>query len=327
MSETALGQAPVLQKMEIADILDTAIRLYRHNFTLLLEIVAIAQGPLVVFYVWAAELVSKVILAPVGAQMPWDAVAGIIGIGVLVLLAGSLLYPLGEAALTIAISQTYLGSTITLREAYRRAWPLWWKLLLTMLLVNLLIQIGMQFFYILGILCWVWFCLATPIVVLEKNWGPSAMGRSYNLIRGRGWRVFATLLLLQLLVFVASAALSIIPIVVALLLTLPTNPMLSVPLIVAATMVTGIVVRPVAMTGTVLIYYDLRIRKEGFDLVMLTQALEGSRGKAGEAVPPPPPPVPGDVPPTGIRVPLPPRPEKSESEQQSPFRTDIADVN
>ena len=74
------------------------------------------------------------------------------------------------------------------------------------------------------------------------------------------------------------------------------------------------------MIGVVLIYYDLRIRKEGFDLVTLTQALERSRGErvgkeklaasqpSERKLPPAP-----DTP-----VALPPRPDQSESEQQPP---------
>jgi len=320
MAETTSAQVPLLQKMEIADILDTAIRLYRHNFTLFLEIAVVAQGFLLLLYVWAAWLIVEVILAPAGSPPPWDTLAGIIVLGILVLLVGSLLYPLGEAALAIAVSETHLGRNITLWQAYRRAWPLWWRLFLTMIIISILIQVGAQFFYIPGILCWVWFSLATPIVALEENWGPSAMGRSYNLIRGRGWRVFATLLLLHLLVQVASAALSVIPIAAILLITLPTNPALAIPLIAATAIATGIVVRPVSMTGIVLIYYDLRIRKEGFDLVTLTQALERSRGEgAGEEKPAAFQPSERELPPApDTRVGLPPRPDQSESEQQPP---------
>ena len=46
-----------------------------------------------------------------------------------------------------------------------------------------------------------------------------------------------------------------------------------------------ILLRPIPMIGAVLVYYDLRIRKEGFDLWMMAEAL-GLPGPAGPAKPP-----------------------------------------
>ena len=49
-----------------------------------------------------------------------------------------------------------------------------------------------------------------------------------------------------------------------------------------------IVLKPVAMIGIVLIYYDLRIRKEGFDLVMMAQELyqQAPQRRPAPAAPP-----------------------------------------
>lgn len=44
-------------------------------------------------------------------------------------------------------------------------------------------------------------------------------------------------------------------------------------LVNALSAVGQLVVQPIQIVGTVLLYYDLRMRKEGFDLVMMAEAI------------------------------------------------------
>ncbi len=320
MSETTSGQVPLLQKMEIADILDTAIRLYRHNFLLLLEIVAIVQvvalaGNLVMIWFFLGSLMGTQ-----GEQVPWAAIIG--GAPLLLVWAAGMiiLVPLGQGALAFAISEAYLGRRISAFEAYRRMWPLIWRLLITMILVGLATAAGLIFCVIPAIILMVWFAVVTPTVAVERIWGPEAMRRSYDLVSGHGWRVFGTLFLLYLIVGVATYAIYALPTFGIMLLLSESNPLVAQSLSQAIQTVASIIVEPVLMTGIVLIYYDLRIRKEGFDLVTLTQALERSRGVgAGEEKPAASQPSDRELPPApDTRGPLPPRPNESEPEQQPP---------
>jgi len=319
MTEASGRHVPVLQKMEIADLLDAAIRLYRYNFTRFLEIVAVVQVALMVLYLATMWTFSQVLMAP-SEEVPWAAVLGLGPLGLLYIAGWALLFPLGEAALAFAVSETYLGRQIGVWEAYRRMLPLVWRLLGTMILVGVLIYLGVMICLIPGILAWVWFSVTTPIVALEQTWGMGAMDRSYKLVSGHGWRVFITLALLQLIVLVATIAMGVLPILIIMLALGETNPLLAQSLAQAIGTATNIVVRPVAMIGVVLIYYDLRIRKEGFDLVTLTRALERSRGEgAGDEKPAASQPSDRELPPApDTRVALPPRPNESESEQQPP---------
>jgi len=320
MSETTSGQVPLLQKMEIADILDTAIRLYRHNFTLFMEIVAVVQVFLMAIYMIGMWAVSQTVMTTAGEEIPWEILLGLGPIGLLYIGGWILLFPVSEGALAFAISETYLGRRISVLEAYRRMWPLIWRLLGTMILVSIVISLGTGMCLIPGLLVWVWFAITTPIVALERSWGPTAMDRSYRLVSGHWWRVFGALLLLQLIIIVATVAVSAVPVVAVMLLFGESSPLLTQSLTTAIQTIGNIVVRPVLMIGTVLIYYDLRIRKEGFDLVMLTQALERSRGDGvGEEQPSASQPSGRELPPApDTPVPLPPRPDQSKPEQQPP---------
>jgi len=314
MSETTSGQVPVLQKMEIADILDAAIRLYRHNFTLFLEIVAVVQVFLMAIYMIGMWVAAQTLMTTGGEEIPWQALLGLGPIGLLYMGGWILLFPLSEAALAFAISEIYLGRRISVLDAYRRMWPLIWRLLGTMILVSIVISLGTSMCLIPGLLVWVWFAITTPIVALERSWGPTAMDRSYRLVSSHWWRVLGTLLLLQLIIIVATVAISAVPVVAVMLLFGESSPLLAQSLMTAIQTITNIVVRPVLMIGVVLIYYDLRIRKEGFDLVTLTQALERSRGEGvGEEKPAASQPSGRELPPApDTRVALPPRPDQSE---------------
>jgi len=320
MTDTNQQRVPLLQKMEIADILDTAIRLYRHNFTLFMEIVAVVQVFLMAIYMIGMWVGTQTIMATPSEEIPWHALLGLGPLGLLYIGGWILLFPVSEAALAFAVSETYLGRRISVLEAYRRMWPLIWRLLGTMILVSIVISLGTGMCLIPGLLVWVWFAITTPIVALERTAGPTAMDRSYRLVSGHWWRVLGALLLLQLIIIVATLAISLPAMLAVMLLLGESNPLLAQSLTTAVQTITNIVVRPVLMIGTVLIYYDLRIRKEGFDLVTLTQALERSRGvDATEEKPAASQPSERELPPTpDTRVPLPPRPDQSESEQQPP---------
>ena len=320
MTDTNQQRVPLLQKMEIADILDTAIRLYRQNFTLFMEIVAVVQVFLMAIYVIGMWAATQTIMTTGGEEIPWQALLGLGPLGLLYIGGWILLFPLSEAALAFAVSEAYLGRRISVLEAYRRMWPLIWRLLGTMILVSIVISLGIGMCLIPGILVWVWFAITTPIVALERSWGPTAMDRSYRLVSGHWWRVLGTLLLLQLILIVVTLAISLPAMLAVMLLLSESDPLLAQSLMTAIQTITNIVVRPVLMIGVVLIYYDLRIRKEGFDLVTLTQALERSRGEgAGEEKPAASQPSERELPPApDTLVALPPRPNESKSEQQPP---------
>ncbi len=314
MAQTGQTQVPVLEKMEIADILDAAIRLYRHNFLVLLEIAAAVQVVILAGYlilIWAG--LGPIMMTP-SEEVPWASLLGMIPAILVLAFAGIILYPLSEGALAFAVSEMYLGRRISALDAYQRIAPLLWRLLVTMILVGLAVGLGSIFCLVPGILCYVWFCVSTPVVAVERRAGPDAMSRSHNLVSGHGWRVFGTLLLLYLIVSVASYAITLVPNLVVMLVLSESYPLLAQSLAQGISSVAQILVRPVLMIGFVLIYYDLRIRKEGFDLVMLAEAMESSsRGDAVAYEPggfrpaslePPPEPE--------KQAPLPPRPGEPE---------------
>ncbi|MBI5354742.1 MAG: glycerophosphoryl diester phosphodiesterase membrane domain-containing protein [Chloroflexi bacterium] len=112
--------------------------------------------------------------------------------------------------------------------------------------------------------------LATTVAVLEDTGAATSMRRSWTLTEQHFWRVFGTSFAAGLL----SMLLSTLP---ALFITYLFEQVIHAPIRLSTiiTMVLGqltiILTTPLTVGVYVLIYYDLRIRKEGFDLLFLSE--------------------------------------------------------
>jgi hypothetical protein len=77
--------------------------------------------------------------------------------------------------------------------------PLLW----TAILVGLGVLVGFIAFVIPGFVLLTWWCVAAPVVVCEVRSPMEAIGRSRELVRGHGWRVFSVLVVTVLLILIA----------------------------------------------------------------------------------------------------------------------------
>jgi Membrane domain of glycerophosphoryl diester phosphodiesterase len=130
----------------------------------------------------------------------------------------------------------------------------------------------------------IWFSvmlsLATPAVVLERQNPASALGRSWRLVRRSFWRVLGILLLTAIIVGFAGFVLQV-PFTI--LETLAggsggifgltgTRTIAAVIIGAVGSIVAGAVTRPISAGVTVLLYLDMRMRKEGLDLALQSAA-------------------------------------------------------
>ncbi|MBO9522931.1 MAG: glycerophosphoryl diester phosphodiesterase membrane domain-containing protein [Nocardioidaceae bacterium] len=140
------------------------------------------------------------------------------------------------------------------------------------------------------------FLLAAPALVLERRGVFSAMGRSWELSRGAFWRLFGILLLTQLCVGFASqiigipfgllgvGALALVPDLFAGLMLMLIAQFLS-------QVISGALTTPFSASIAALQYLDQRIRKEGYDIALISQLpgmpAPGSMPGLGPVPPPP----------------------------------------
>lgn len=273
----------MLQPRTLTQILDAAFRLYRRNFALLLSITAVLYVPLILLQVGA----QAVFTLSFTASRRVDPVILLAGLGVfmLTLLLGAIGQFIVQGALLYAVAERTLDHPVTLGQCFRAVLPLTGKLIGTALLVGLVVGLGMLACIVPGILFAVWWSLAIPVVVMERQGGTAAMSRSYHLSDGYRGSLFALLLIAGLAGFVIGGALAFVGQAAMTVLHLSPQVVQVANQLVQQSV--GMLLMPFFQAAWILMYFDLRVRKEGFDL-----AVEAERLRVTLGGPPPPPAVP-----------------------------------
>lgn len=118
--------------------------------------------------------------------------------------------------------------------------------------------------------------------IMVEGAGPgTAVGRSWQLTRGRFWRVAGTIVLCIILVVVVTLIFTAI-------FTLPgvaLGPGAAIVLLIIGAVIAAIITTPLIWNAITLLYFDGRIRYEGYDLEVMTRNVVGS----DPGTPPPPP--------------------------------------
>ena len=255
------------EPMTAGMVLDKAFRLYLQNFALMIGLSAILNIPLLAF---------TLIFGP-GQIDATNVNIGAVLIGLLVfVLAMLVIVPLITGATTIAVSEFYLGNQVTAGSALSAAWGKAWMLLKTQFIVGLIVAVGLVLIIVPGILWALSYALVAPVIMIEALSSSSEVRRrSWELVRGGRGKVFLILLALLVIQWLIGVGVGIITLIgfglgatnVAII-----NQVLSGLI--------SILLTPMSAIAVTLLYYDFRIRKEGFDLEMLSRAVGGAAPEA-----------------------------------------------
>jgi uncharacterized membrane protein len=184
---------------------------------------------------------------------------------------------IATAATVFIVSESYLGRPLFAREALARATPLIWRLIVCSILLAMLVGIGLIFFLIPGVILACGLAVAFPALVLENDATPTgALARSWNLTRGSRLRLFGLLLTLLVLLYIPLVAIGAVASVL-LPASMGAGPGAGATAGLVAVALAGIVqlfVYPLFYCVLTVAYYDLRVRKEGFDLEVLAATLQ-----------------------------------------------------
>jgi len=113
------------------------------------------------------------------------------------------------------------------------------------------------------------FCLGIQTVVLERLSPVAALRRSMRLTRGTFWRIVLFYIVIGLVSGIVSEILGLLPGLFVTTLPLGTRAAIEV----LSTGAVQIFTSPFILILLTLVYYDIRIRREAFDIEMLAQAL------------------------------------------------------
>jgi hypothetical protein len=257
------GEAALPRPLGIGEILSTAFQLYRRHWRTLLAIAAVVVVPLTLLQYLFGYLVrtqGETTRNGVVETATWS-----VGIaGLLAALAGILMYLVLTGAITRAVAAEVAGEDPSLEQSYRFGFHRLGSVLLVSVLVGLATIGGLILFIIPGIYIGVRLCVSIEALVVEGRRGTEAMGRSWGLVGGHWWHAFFTLLVAALLTGVVNAV-----------ITAPFSATNWFVQAVAAAVAT-VVTLPYGVLVGVLLYLDLRARKERLTLETLRADLQTS---------------------------------------------------
>jgi hypothetical protein len=241
-----------IRAMSFGEILDMGFRILRNHFVLLVGLQAIVVVPM--------RLLTDFFNQEVGVGDPFMVLAGMLP----VFLALLILQPIIMAAITHAIGENYLSKSVSFGGALRFALSILLPLLGTWILASIIVLVGL-ILIIPGLILALMFAVLTPVMVTEGIFGVAAMERSSALMKGNKLRALGLFIVTGIL---SAALIAGVDLVAGF-----------IP--VVGSVVAGIFQGAANAYGTaalVVLYFDIRCRKEDFDLEHLARQVESGAG-------------------------------------------------
>jgi len=265
-----------LEPMSVSEILDGSFKLYRNNLIRFVAIVAVVQIPVGLVSLCGQTLMHMgTEAAGPGGQPQFSLTMGLsaLGLGLFVLSVGMVGQALANAALVKSVSESYLGNEVTVGEAYRFALPKLFSLIGAGMLVGLLCGFGFFMCVVPGVIFSLWFAMTTQAIVFEDLGAFRGMSRSKELASGNLGKILGVWLIVVLIMMLVGGVFATVGGVFSMLVPGVTGFVLRG----LCQLVGQVLIAPIGAAAFNLLYYDLRIRKEGFDLEMLAERLGSPR--------------------------------------------------
>lgn len=286
-----------LTPLRMGEILDQAIRLYRHNFLTFVGILAVVQVPITMITMLSLAGLNSVQTGtsanPTTEQITalWASMAASFG-GIFgsALLHFILVQGVAGAALTRAIAASYTGQPTSVTNAYRQTTDLW-KRLLGALAIAGLVSLGLIIWTVVPCVGWVtgigaaYFFggsvipLVAPVVVLEKHNAINSVRRAWDLARSRIWWMmgFSIIVYLFSMLIVSGPSLVVQSVMQYTALSDPSVTSVVLETIISSLvgLVSSLLFLPLQATAYILAYLDLRVRYEGLDLALAVAQASG----------------------------------------------------
>jgi hypothetical protein len=257
------GQAALPRPLGIGEILSTAFDLYRRHWRTLLAIAAVVVVPLTLLQYLLGDWIRS--RGEITSYQQISTATWAVGAAGLVAgLAGLLMYLVLTGAITRAVAAEVAGEDPSVEQSYRFGFHRLGSVLLVSILVGLATIAGLILFIIPGIWIGVRLAVSVEALVVEGRRGTQAMGRSWALVGGHWWHAFGALVVAGLLTGLVNA-----------LITAPFGGTGWFVQAVAAAVAT-VVTLPYGVLVGVLLYLDLRARKENLTLERLRADLQAS---------------------------------------------------
>jgi hypothetical protein len=270
-----------LRPLSVGEILDRTFTLYRNYFILFLgisvipHILVLALNLAQVFLTYSNGLPVFTPGHTHAPQLPSaGAMGSVIGLAFLGIIVTFISLLLSQGATVVAVSELYLGRTVTIADSFRRVFGKLGTLFGVLILNGLAMTAGFLLFIFPGFYVMCRFLIGVPVALLENMYSHPALERSWELTRDNAGRAFL-IILLYFALNMAAVALFAVPFEIGMFAE-KNNP--SMMLVFMALMQVGafiatVLVTPVMTIASSVFYYDLRVRKEAFDLQIMLAPL------------------------------------------------------
>lgn len=287
-SDYRRGKRFPLREMDVGQLLDAMLNLFRVHWKTFLGMAAIVLIPIYFLQAFLTDLVTQSLPgfttqpfefttpAPEDPFAPIEspdfgalfAVLSVSGLGALLTFVASAFL---TAAVAHAAALTYQGQDPSIGGTYRFSLRRLHSILWVILLASLATIGGLILCLIPGIIFLTRFLLSTSVLVVEGSKGTNALRRSWQLTKNHSWKVLGVYLLTTILAGILAGVFQL-PFQLAGMF----NETWGWVLIAVGNSIAGILTIPFPTIAAVLLYFDLRVRKEGLDLAVMAQELSSA---------------------------------------------------
>ncbi len=275
---TVSAPAPLrLRPLEVGDVLDETFRIYRRHFFLFAGISLILAIPSAGLQGYGFFSLFNNLFKAVNPGQTFDfntlmPTLVILAIGYLINL---LLSPFIYGAVLYAVCESAQGRPVTFWGAMAGVLRRYLPILGYVFLLELMVL----FFCLFPLWTWIavgWIAVL-PVMFIENVGLGAAMGRSRRLVEGRWWRTFLILFLVILVWYFARIALEAFVGLADLLIGVVASSYVVLAVSQGAGLLIAALVNPIIQIAVVLIYFDLRVRREALDLFQLAQHVSSTQ--------------------------------------------------
>lgn len=293
--------------MTLPDILDGAFKLLRANARTVLTITAAFVVPIQVVSaflqrdLFGGRAFTDFVSDPSTTDATDASNAGDVAATLVALASTVLVLPFVAGAVSRVVAASYVGSEVTAGEALRAAGRRWWSLVASWVLVHLFEAlvwivvvvlavvlvasgvegwapvVGLGLVALAGIpwalVAMAWCVAVAPAIVVEDLGPVAGVRRSIRLLRPRTWSTLAVALVGGFLASILGQVLGVVPQSIGLAIGGDRGGWV---LLAVGGVLTSIITTPLVAIVSTLVYFDARIRQEGFDLEVMAAEMAGA---------------------------------------------------
>ena len=248
----------------LGEILNQTFVIYGRRFRQFAGLTAVVQVPVTLL-----------------ALIPGDGLTTFIVLNIINLFALIAIY----GATISGVGQHYVTGDVVVGTCYARVlWRMVSMIVLGTILAALTVAVIMAIdvqtpllvsllFVVVLVAYLVYLAVAAPVVIVEGYRSLGALRRSYGLVRRSEWRLVGNLAVYLLVAFGLSVVLLLPFLLVSFVAAPDATTFVSQAIQIIGSAVVGVIVPPVIFIAATLLYYDLRVRNEDYDVVRLSQEM------------------------------------------------------